>query len=60
MKCNQSGCLLDAVFEVFWPGKNPVPVYCPAHARRALDILHAMGVEAPIRRIGEKENESSD
>jgi len=47
--CNQTGCGLLAKWEVFWPGRNPPPVYCDQHAQMAKQILSTMGIDVVIR-----------
>ena len=51
IKCDQEDCDKEAIHTVFWPGKNPPPVYCEKHAEKAIYILKAMGVPVNFRPI---------
>ena len=55
MKCNQEGCTLDAILVVYWPGKNPPPIYCANHALQAKKVLDIIGCDVVIEKIDKTE-----
>lgn len=51
MNCGQNGCSKLPLVRIFWPGKDPAPVYCLEHSIMAKTILNHLGVPAVVEAL---------
>ena len=60
-KCGQTTCTNDALYRMFWPGGEPIPV-CTSCKERASQIADAMGFylhTEPLVEIAEAQREKA-
>jgi hypothetical protein len=55
-QCVQEDCNEKAIHIVYWPGKEPPPIYCEKHAAKAIYMLKLMGIPVNFRKIEVNEN----